>query len=127
MNEKNKPLALFLQPAGVAIGAGEIGVLRVDVDEIVTLRIHLVEGFSVALRENEMARFAVARLDRLFAVGRVVLSVMATEAAVPVFVTDKIRVGAPVEFLFREKVSVIDGPRLIDDLVGLGRVGISFV
>src|SRR5450432_113450 len=44
----------FLQPAGVTLGAGEIGILRIDVHEIVAFWIHLVECFATALRENEM-------------------------------------------------------------------------
>jgi hypothetical protein len=44
----------FLQPAGVTLGAGEVGILRIDVHEIVAFWIHLVECFASALRENEM-------------------------------------------------------------------------
>ena len=44
----------FLNPAGVAFGAGEIGVLGIDVHEIVAFRIHLLELFAAALRENEV-------------------------------------------------------------------------
>ena len=43
-----------------------------------------------------------------------VLAIVAAETAVPVFVTDEIRMGAPIEFLFREKVGAIDCLRLID-------------
>ncbi len=88
--------------------------------------IHLIEFFAAALRENEMTRFAVARLDRHLAVSRRVFAVVATEAAIPILVTDEIRVRAPIEFHFREKVGAIDRLRFIDDSVGLGGVGISF-
>ena len=45
----------FLNPTGVAIGAGEVRVLGIDVDKIVSFRIHLLEFFTAALCENEMA------------------------------------------------------------------------
>ena len=111
----------------MAIGAGEVVILRVDVHEIVALGIHLIEFLAAALGKNEMARLAVARLDRHLSIGRVVFAVVATEAAIPVFVADEIRVRAPIKFHFREKVVSIDGLRLMDDWVSLGRVGIGFV
>jgi len=130
-NSRFKPLffltgELFLNSAGMALGAGKLGILRIDVHEIVTFRIHLIKFFAAALGENEMARLAVARLDRHLTIGRVVFAVVAAEAAIPVLVADEIRVRAPIKFHFREKIVSIDGLRLMDDWVSLGRVGIGF-
>jgi hypothetical protein len=37
---------LLLDPAGVALGAGEIGVLGIDVEEVVPLEVYFVELFA---------------------------------------------------------------------------------
>ena len=51
------------------------------------------------------------------------LAVVAAEAAIPVFVTDKIRMCAPIEFHFREKVGAINRLRFIDKTIRLAAVG----
>ena len=45
---------LLLYTAGMAIGTGEIGIRRIDVDKVMALRIDLIERFAAALREDEM-------------------------------------------------------------------------
>ena len=44
----------FLNPAGVAIGAGEFGVLGIDVHEVMSFRIYLLEFFAPALGKNQV-------------------------------------------------------------------------
>ena len=39
----------------MAIGAGKIGIRRVDMHEIMTLSVDLIERFTAALGEDQMA------------------------------------------------------------------------
>src|SRR6478752_1058338 len=80
---------LFLHSASMTIGAGEIRVFGVDVKEVMALEIYLLELFAVALREDQVAGPAIARLNRCFAISGGVFAIVATETAVPVFVTDE--------------------------------------
>jgi hypothetical protein len=48
----------------VAIGAGKIRILGIDVHEVVAFCIHLLELIAIALRKNEVTGTAIARLDR---------------------------------------------------------------
>ncbi len=54
----------LLDPARVAIGTGKIGIFRIDMKEIMTLKVNLLEPFGVSLSQDEMAGAAVAGLDR---------------------------------------------------------------
>ncbi len=81
--------------------------------KIEPLGIYLIHcGRAAALGENEMARFAIAGLDRVFPISSNVFAIVATEAPIPIFVTDKIGVCAPIDFDLREKIRAIDLQRL---------------
>ena len=75
----------------MAVRTGELGVLSIDVKELVSFRIYLLESFAAALRENEMACSAVACFDRRLAIGGHMLAVVAPKATVPILVPDEIR------------------------------------
>ena len=125
-NEAPRPARLFLDPTRVAIGTGEIGVFRVDMKEIVTLKVNLLDLFGIPLGQDEVAGATVGGLDRCLAVGGHVFAVMTTETSIPVFVGDIVRVGAPIRFHFGEEILVINLLRDADYRLGCGRVGIGF-
>ena len=81
---RNASRLFFLNAAGVTIGAGEVGILSIDVDEIVAHSADLVQIFSTALGQDEVAGFASAGLNRPFSVGRTVIAIMTAEASVPI-------------------------------------------
>jgi hypothetical protein len=110
----------------MAINAGKFRIRGVDMDEIMTLRVNLFKRFAAPLRENEVTRFAVAGFNRHRPVGCDVFAVVAPKASIPVLVSDKIGIGAPIDFHFREKILAIDCLGFIDDRIRLRRVGISF-
>ena len=118
---------LFLRTARVTIDAGKIRVRRVDMHEIMTLRINLINCVRPALRKDEVTRSTITRFDRHLAVGRDVFSVVTTKTAVPILVTDKIRMRSPVSLHLREKVLAINRLRLFDDALGLRGFGIILV
>ena len=43
-----------------------------------------------------MARVAITRCDRLFAIGGLVIAIMTTETAIPLFVTNVVGMRAPI-------------------------------
>jgi len=53
----------FLHPTSVALGAGEVGELRVHVDEVVAVGVELLELIAASLREDDVIRTAVTRRD----------------------------------------------------------------
>ena len=110
----------------MAIGAGEVGVFGVYVKELVSLRLDLLHLLGITLRKNQVTRAAIAGLDRLLSISRDMLAVMTTEAAVPVLVSDEIRMGTPVGFYFGKKVRAVDSLRFLDDWRRLGRVRVSY-
>ena len=70
---------LFRERPGVAAVAVEFFVRRVDVEERVALGIQLFQFRARALRQNRVARVAVAGLDGAPAVGRLVLAIVAAD------------------------------------------------
>ena len=56
-----RSFAAFLQPAGVALGTGELGILRIDAHEIVTFRIHLIEFFAADRADSGRAARSLAK------------------------------------------------------------------
>ena len=92
----------------MAIHAGKLSIRRVDMDEIVAFGVDLFKCFTAPLRENEMARAAVTGFDRHLAVGRNVFPVVTAETSIPILVSNKIGMRAPVDFHFREKIFPIE-------------------
>ena len=90
-------------------------------NEVVSLCVNLLECFTAALRQDEVARVAVAGFDRLVPIGSNVFAVVATETAVPILVSNKIRIRPPIDFYLREKILAIDRLRYTDDCVRLRR------
>lgn len=99
----------------MTVGAGKVRILSVDVNEIVTASVDFAQHLSATLGENKVARFAVTGFDRHLAVHCGVIAIVTAKAAVPVFVTNKIRMRPPVEFHFRKKIDPVNGLRLPDD------------
>lgn len=95
--------------------------------KLVPLWINLLECFTAALRKDEVTRVAVAGFDRLVPIRSNVFAVVAAETAVPIFVSDKIRIGPPIYFHFRKKIRPIESLRLLDDRASLSRVWIRFM
>jgi hypothetical protein len=87
----------------MAIDAGKLRIRSVDVDEIIALGVDLLKRLTAPLRENEMARAAVACINRHLAIGCHMVPVMAAEASIPILVSDKIGIRAPIDLHFREK------------------------
>ncbi len=83
--------------------------------------INLLECFTAALRKDEVTRVAVAGFDRLVPIGSNVFAVVAAETAVPILVSNKIRIRPPIDFHLREKILAIDRLRYTDDRVRLRR------
>src|SRR5215469_3271731 len=110
----------------MAIYAGKFRIRGVDMDEIVAFGVDLIKCFAAPLREDEVTRFAVARFDRHLAVGCHVFAVVAAKTSVPVLVSNKIGIGAPIDFDLREKILPIDRLRYVDDWIRLRGIGISF-
>ncbi len=110
----------------MAIDAGKLRIRRIYMNEIVAFGVDLFKCFAAALRENEMARPAVACLNRHFAIGRNVFAVVAAEASIPILVSDKIGIRSPINLYLREKILPIDCLRFADDGIRLPGVGISF-
>jgi len=59
--------------------------------------------FATTLREYEVARSAIARGDRLIAVGRLVKAIMTSKTTIPVFVSGVVGLPAPVGLHFGKK------------------------
>ena len=59
-------LPVILNAARMAIAACEVGILSIDVDEIVTNGADLVQVFSTALCQDEVAGFASAGQSTVF-------------------------------------------------------------
>ncbi len=55
-----------------------------------------------------MARVAITRRDRLLAIGCLVIAIMTTKTAVPFFVTNVVRMGAPVRLHLGEEILTIN-------------------
>lgn len=91
----------------------------------VTVGIQFLELFAAALREDEMARIAVTGRDRVFAIGGFVIAIMTTETAIPIFVTNIIRVSTPVSLHLGKEILAINGLRLRDERIGLRRIRIG--
>ena len=64
--------------------------------------------FAAALREDEVARVAITRCNRLVAIGRFVIAIMTTETAIPVFVSNVVGMGAPAGLHLGEEILAID-------------------
>ena len=111
----------------MAIYAGKLRIRGVDMDEIVAFSVNLFKCFAAPLRQDEVTRFAVAGFNRHFAVGCQVFAVVAAKASIPIFVSDKIGIGAPIDLHFGKKIRAIDSLRLLDNRPGLGPVRIRFV
>ena len=92
--------------------------------EVVSLCINLLECFTAALREDEVTRVAVAGFDRPVPIGSNVFAIVAAETAVPILVSNKIRIRPPIDFYLREKIFSIDRLRYTDDRVRLRGIGI---
>jgi len=110
----------------MAIDAGKLRIRRIYMNEIVAFGVDLLKRFTASLRENKMARFTVARLDRHLAVARYVFTVVTAEASISILVSDKIGIRPPIDFHFRKKILPIDSLRYVDDLIRLRGVGIRF-
>ena len=63
----------------MARGAGKLGEFRVDVKESIPVGVQFLELFATALREDKVARVAITRCDRLFAIGGFVIAIMTAE------------------------------------------------
>src|ERR1035437_6548043 len=88
--------ALFLDAAVVAVGAGEVGVeVAAGVLEFLALGVEHFHAGGLALGEDRVAGVAITRAHGL-AERRLVLVVVATEAAGPVLVADGIGIDPPV-------------------------------
>ncbi|HEU0209271.1 MAG TPA: hypothetical protein VFQ78_09870, partial [Candidatus Udaeobacter sp.] len=61
-------------------------------EEFVPIGVQLVQLLAATLREDKMTRSAITRSNRLIAVGRLVISIVATKTAVPVLVSDVVRI-----------------------------------
>ena len=111
----------------MTIRTGKLRVGSVDVHEVHTVGVDLLQRIRTALGHNQMAGVAVARGDRFFAVGRNVIAIVTTETTIPSFVSNKIRVSPPVGFNLREEVCAINRLRFFDDRVRLRGVRIGCV
>ena len=107
--------------------AGELGELRIDVKKRVSVSVQFLELFAATLRENEVARVAITRCDRLLAIGRFVSAVMTTETAIPVFVTNIVGMRAPVGLHLGEEILAIDSLRFCNEWIGLRGIRIGRV
>lgn len=100
---------LFLRKcSGVAVVAGEVFVGSVDVEEVMAFRIELIQFSAVSLGQDGVARVAVAGCDLLRAISRLVIFIMATEAAWPFLVARIVRIGPPVHFHLREEAFLVN-------------------
>jgi len=72
-----------------------------------------------------VARVAITRCDRLFAIGGLVIAIMTTEAAIPVFVSNVVGMGAPGGLHLGKEILAIDGLRFCNERIGLSRIRIS--
>src|SRR5690348_16554045 len=122
----NKPMftKLFLKSAGVAIRARKFRIRGVDMNEIISVCIDLLQCFTAALCQDEMTRLAIARFYRLLPITSNVLPVMTTETSIPILVSDEIGVSAPIDFHFGKKILAINRLSHIDDWIRLRGVGI---
>ena len=79
----------------MAIDAGKLRILGVDVNEIMAFGVDLFERFAAALSKNEMTRSTITGFDRHLAIGCHMFAIVATEASVPILVTDEIGMRPP--------------------------------
>ena len=90
--------SLFLCGAGMALSAGEVGILGINVHEIETLCVELQDFLIVALCKDQVAGFTVVGLDRAFAIPGFVFSIMAAKTTIPFLVAQVVRIGAPMDW-----------------------------
>src|SRR5687768_11240431 len=113
---------LLREGAGVTVGAGEIFVNGIDVEERVAFGIEFFEIVAGSLSEDGVAGVAVVGGDGFLRVGGFVIAVVAAEATVPFLVADVIWIGAPVGFHLRKEIRFVDFVSDFDD-----RIDLSFV
>ena len=89
----------------VALGVAEVAAGMI---ELHTPGIEVLQLITGALGKNYMARVTVIGLDRLFPVRSLVLSVMATEAAGPVFMSEVVWMDLPARLHFGENILVVN-------------------
>ena len=75
--------------------------------ERVSIGAQFFELFSAALREDQVARVAITRCDRLFAIVGLVIAIMTTETAIPLFVTNVVGMRAPIGLHLGEEILAI--------------------
>ena len=92
--------------------------------EVVPLCVNLLERFTATLRQDEMARVAVTGFYRSVPIGTNMFTVVAAKTTVPIFVSNKIRIGPPIDFHLWEKILAINRLRHTDDRVRLRGIGI---
>ena len=73
----------------------------------------LQEFRPIALRQDGVAGVAVVGLDGSFAIFSLVIAVVATEAAGPVFVADVVGINLPTRLHLREEIVPV---QLLDDI-----------
>src|ERR1035437_6225981 len=100
-------LSRALQPAGMAIIAASFHFVA-WVFEFLALGRELIQFGAAALRQDGMAGIAVIGFDGALAVGGLVQSIMAPEAARPVFVANVVRIGLPTGLHLGEEVIRVD-------------------
>ena len=93
----------------------------------VAVGVQFLELFAAALCEDEVTRVAITSCDRLCAIGGLVIAIMTTETAIPVFVTNVIGMRAPVGLHLGEEILAIDCLRFRNESIGLRGVRISRV
>ena len=74
-----------------------------------------------------MTRVAITRCDRLCAIGGLVIAIMTTETAIPVFVSNVVGMRAPVGLHLGEEILAIDCLRFRNERIGLRGVRIGRV
>ena len=96
--------------AGVAV---ELLVHGIDMEESMAFGIQLFQLRAAALSQDGVTGVTVARTDRP-PVRAFVISIVATEAAGPFFMTDIVGMRAPIGLHLGEKVTLENSPRGIN-------------
>jgi len=118
-------ILFFLRSSGVTISTGEFCERRVDVHEVHSVGVDLLQRIAATLGDNQVAGVAVARGDGFFPVSCNVIAIMTTETTVPIFVSNEIGMSSPVRFYLGEKVGTIDRLCLFNNRVRLRGIRIS--
>ena len=93
----------------------------------VAVGVQFLELLATALCEDEVTRVAITSCDRLCAIGSLVIAIMTTETAIPVFMSNVVGMRAPVGLHLGEEIVAIDCLRFRNKRIGLRGVWIGRV